>query len=157
MTNEKLKNREYLTTEEIDNMLNKADREIEDHYFRFRVKALICIFKKTGKRRSEVASLKRKDVKVEYNKIFFTFTIRKKHKKGFFQYTKWLKKNNPRDLEIKSFAELKDDHKDVWVNTKDGHTFKQERRTKSLSTLSGTGMQRWNIIKQKTYAMCKNG
>ena len=53
-----LRNRGPLTNEEIDLMLSEANK-IEQDYFRLRVKALIGLVKKFGKRRSEVASLER--------------------------------------------------------------------------------------------------
>ena len=88
------KNRGILTAQEIDEMLNKADL-IESEYFRLRVKALISMVKKFGKRRAEVSELKRSDLKKEKGYLYITFTLRKKHKLGLFQYLKFLKKDNP--------------------------------------------------------------
>jgi len=45
-----LRNREPLTTAEIEDMLSEADK-IENEYFKLRVKTLISIVKKFGKRR----------------------------------------------------------------------------------------------------------
>jgi site-specific recombinase XerD len=80
-----LRNRDPLSNEEIDLMITEAGK-IEQDYFRFRVKALIGLVKKFGKRMSEIAVLKREDLKVENGKLLVTFVLRKKHKKGFFQY-----------------------------------------------------------------------
>jgi hypothetical protein len=78
-------------------MLEKADL-IPNKYFRFRVKALIALVKKFGKRRKELSILERADLKREGHFLYVTFTIAKKHKKGLFQYFKFLKKNNPSGL-----------------------------------------------------------
>ena len=128
--NKEYKNRESLTDEEIDAMIQKAER-IENHYFRLRSIALVSILKKFGKRRSEIASLLREDVKVEDDKIFFTFTIRKKHKVGFAQFLKWLEKTDP-SYEEKSLVELRAEHKEWNRSHKEGSTIKQERRTKAI-------------------------
>ena len=124
-----LRNREPLTNEEIDLMLNEADA-IEHEYFRLRVKALIGLVKKFGKRRSEIASLERENLKIKNEKLLVTFTLRKKHKKGLFQYLKWLEKNNPLEME-KPLAQLKHDWK-VWNETQEGYRVKEEKRTKSV-------------------------
>jgi integrase len=124
-----LRNRDPLTTAEIDDMLLEADK-IENAYFRLRVKALISIVKKFGKRRSEIAALERSELKVENGKLLVTFTIRKKHKRGLFQYFKWLEKQNPCDLE-KPLAQLKLDWK-LWTQTETGYRIKEEKRTKSV-------------------------
>jgi integrase len=88
-----LRNRDPLTNEEIDLMIAEAD-SIEQEYFRLRVKALIAIVKKFGKRRAEVASLERENFEIKNGKLLVTFTLRKKHKRGLFQYLHWLEKNN---------------------------------------------------------------
>ena len=85
--------REPLSNEEIDTTLRKAE-EIPDDYFRLRVKALISIAKKFGKRRSEIAALERSDLKFESGQLYVTFTLRKKHKKDLFQYLKFVKRND---------------------------------------------------------------
>jgi integrase len=90
--------REPLSNEEIDTMLLEAD-EIPDDYFRLRVKALIGIAKKFGKRKSEIAALERSDLKGESGQLYVPFTLRKKHKKDLFQYLKFLKKNDSKALE----------------------------------------------------------
>jgi integrase len=124
-----LRNREPLSNEEIDAMLREAD-SIEEEYFRLRVKALVCIAKKFGKRRAEIAALERSDLKVENGKLYVTFTLRKKHKKGLFQYIKFLRKNEPIALQ-KPLSELELEWKE-WTQTSYGYRVKEERRTKSV-------------------------
>jgi integrase len=124
-----LRNRDPLSNEEIDLMLVEADK-IERNYFRLRVKALIGIVKKFGKRRSEIASLERENLEIKNGKLLVTFTLRKKHKRGLFQYLKWLEKNNPIVLQ-KPLAELNLDWKQ-WTRTEAGYKVKEEKRTKSV-------------------------
>jgi integrase len=129
--------RSILTNEEIDAMLAKADK-IKDAYFRLRVKAIIALAKKFGKRRSEISTLKREDLKVESEILQITFTIRKKHKKGLFQYIKILEKQIKKGklrqnfLLDKSYAVLLKDWR-AWQQTKEGHRIKEERRAKGVS------------------------
>jgi integrase len=122
--------REPLSNEEIDAMLSEAD-QIENEYFRLRVKALVSIAKKFGKRRAEIAALERSDLKVENGQLLVTFTLRKKHKRGLFQYLKFLKKNDPAAIE-KPLSELELDWK-LWTQTKQGYRVKEEKRTKSVN------------------------
>jgi integrase len=124
-----LRNRGPLTNEEIDLMLSEANK-IEQDYFRLRVKALIGLVKKFGKRRSEVASLERENLKIKNGKLFVTFTLNKKHKKGFFQYLKWQEKNSPAEME-KPLAQLKLQWK-IWTETEAGYRVREEKRTKSV-------------------------
>jgi integrase len=124
-----LRNREPLSNEEIDAMLLNAE-DIENDYFRLRVKALIAIAKKFGKRRAEIAALEREDLKVENGKLYVTFTLVKKHKRGLFQYLKFLRKNNPVALN-KPLTELELDWKE-WTKTSYGYRVKEEKRTKSV-------------------------
>jgi integrase len=129
MTNPKFRHRGIIKPKELDVMLKKADK-IEFEYFRLRVKALIALVKKFGKRRAEIASLKREDLKIENNKLLVTFTLRKKHKRGFHQFIKFLEKNEPKQLE-KPLSELKLDHEE-WTLTNEGYRVKKEFRTKSV-------------------------
>ncbi len=124
-----LRNRDPLSNEEIELMLKEADT-IEQEYFRLRVKALIGLVKKFGKRRAENASLEREDLKVENGKLFVTFTLRKKHKKGLFQYLKFLEKSDPNALE-KPLSQLKLEWRE-WTKTEQGYRVKEEKRTKSI-------------------------
>ncbi len=52
----KYENREIPTNKEIDAMLEKADL-IPNNYFRLRMKCLVALVKKFGKRRKELAIL----------------------------------------------------------------------------------------------------
>jgi integrase len=124
-----LRNRDPLTNEEIDLMLAEADA-IEQEYFRLRVKALIGLVKKFGKRRSEIAALERENLEIKNGKLLVTFTLRKKHKRGLFQYLKLLEKTDPFALE-KPLAELKLEWK-LWTQTEAGYKVKEEKRTKSV-------------------------
>ena len=133
MTNpsEAYRNREIPANKEIDAMLEKADL-IPNNYFRLRVKALIALVKKFGKRRKELAMLERGDLKREGHFLNVTFTIAKKHKKGLFQYFKFLKKTNPRGLN-KPYPELVTEWQ-AWRETELGQHVKVERRTKRVNT-----------------------
>lgn len=126
-----LRNRDPLTNDEIDLMLSEADT-IEKEYFRLRAKAVISFAKKFGKRKSEIASLERENLEIKNGKLLVTFTLRKKHKRGMFQYLKWLEKNNPIEIQ-KPLAELKLDWKE-WTETEAGYRVKKEKRTKSVDT-----------------------
>lgn len=131
-----LRNRGILTDLEIEIMLHAADNitekydSVKQEYFRLRLKALISLFKKFGKRRSEIAALEREGVKVEKGKLFVTFTLVKKHKKGLFQYLKFLRKNNPVALN-KPLTQLELEWQE-WQETSYGYRVKKEKRTKSV-------------------------
>lgn len=60
-------------------MLGNAEK-IENEFFRLRAKALFCVLRLTGKRRSEVAMLERDDFEVEGGLLRVTFTVVKKRK-----------------------------------------------------------------------------
>jgi len=81
LTRVKVNRKDVLTDEEVETMF-KAASNIEDPYREARGKALISILRRTGKRRSEVASLERDDVKVIPGYLSLTFTVRKKRKKN---------------------------------------------------------------------------
>lgn len=134
MTNPKktYKERKVLTNKEIDQMLSRADEVYsKDEYRRLRVKALIAIAKKTGKRRSEIARLKIKDVVINDNFIDINFILSKKIKKGLQQYIKsgLITDNSLKNI---SYSELINNWK-TWVNTKEGHKFKEQDRIKTIS------------------------
>jgi integrase len=118
------KNCDPLSNEEIDDMLSEADK-IEQEYFRLRAKALVGIAKKFGKRRSEIAALERNDLKVENDQLLVTFTLRKKHKKGLFQYLRSLEKNNPSALD-RPLSQLKLEWKE-WTMTEQGYRINEEK------------------------------
>jgi len=119
-----------LTNEEIQDMLDRASK-IQNEYFKLRVRALIGILKKFGKRRVEISNLKITDLKVENDFLFITFTLRKKHKRGLFQYLKYLKKETPEGLN-KAYPVLVAEWR-TWRLTEEGSRYKEERRTKKVS------------------------
>ena len=139
MTNpsEEYAKRPILTNPEIDEMLTKADN-IPDEYSKLRVKAVIALVKKFGKRRAEIGVLKRNDLAIQNNYLHITFTIRKKHKKGLFQYLHEIKKlinsgKLPANyLNNKNYLELTNEWKE-WNKTKEGSRLSEAKRTKKLS------------------------
>jgi len=132
MTNvsKSIKNRDIPSEEEIQETLTKAEK-LPREYFRYRAKALIGLLKKFGKRRSEIGSLKLADLEVKEGYLYVTFTLRKKHKRGLFQYIKLLRKKNPEQLK-KPLSELEAEWK-AWTETDQGHTVKEEKRTKKVA------------------------
>jgi integrase len=128
--NKEYKNRESLSNQEIDSMISKA-RNFSDPYFSLRSVALVSFLKKFGKRRSEICSLKIIDIEIDMDDLIVTFTIRKKHKKGFFQFLKWIKETDP-NYEDRPLVVLKEEHK-FWSEThKEGSTVKVEKRQKKI-------------------------
>ena len=79
MTNAKVERKDVLSDKEIEAMIMKADR-FKPEYFQLRAKALISLFM-TGKRREEVATLEKTDLKIEGKFLYITFTVVKKRKK----------------------------------------------------------------------------
>jgi integrase len=124
------RNREIPTDKEIEETLKKSE-EIPSEYFRLRVRALISLAKKFGKRRAEIASLKIEDLEIKEGYLHVTFTLRKKHKRGLFQYIKFLRKENPEALG-KPLTQLEVEWKE-WQTTDQGYRVKEERRTKKVS------------------------
>jgi integrase len=122
------RNRPILTEQEIETLLAKAD-QLETEYFQLRAKALIGFFKIFGKRRAELTLLEVTDLNLNGEYLEVTFTICKKFKRGFFQYLKYLKKQNSHDLLNKSLPELQEQHK-VWNETTEGTKYKTVRRPK---------------------------
>lgn len=96
-----------------------------------RVKALIALCKKFGKRRKEIATIERGDVKTEGLYLVVTFTIAKKHKKGLFQYLRFLKKTDPDRLN-KPYPDLVKEW-EAWRETELGQRVKIERRSKKVN------------------------
>jgi len=78
-TNAKVDRKDVLSTQEIEAMFKKAD-QLKHEYFRLRAKALVSIFR-TGKRRAEVATLEKTDIKTREGFLEITFTVVKKRKK----------------------------------------------------------------------------
>jgi integrase len=139
MTNPSIeyKQRTILTPKEITNMIKKADK-IEKPFFSLRVKAIIALAKIFGKRRSEISTLSMTDLEVNNGYLFITFSLRKKHKKGLFQYIKHLefsvKKGSltREELDSKTHAQLISEWQ-AWTKTKDGYRIKEETVTKKAS------------------------
>jgi len=129
MTNAKYHNRAIPTEEEIQKTLDKSEK-IPSEYFRLRVRCLIALVKKFGKRRAEVGSLKLNDLEIKEGYLHVTFTLRKKHKKGLFQYIKHLRKTDPSQLN-KPLSELEAQWR-TWAETTEGYRVKEEKRTKRV-------------------------
>ena len=126
-----IKKRNLPTDEEIQTTLDKAN-EIKNAYFRKRVRCLICLLKKFGKRRAEVGSLKLSDLEVKEGFLYVTFTLRKKHKLGLFQYIKHLKKFDDSQQLNKPLSVLEQEWK-LWQQTEQGYKVKEEKRVKKVS------------------------
>ncbi len=122
--------REILNNEEIDLMIEKAD-SLKIPYFQLRAKALVSLFKKFGKRRIENSRLMLSDLNQTPERLDITFTVAKKHKKGFFQYLKFLEKESPEDLN-KPHNELKKAWL-AWAETPEGHRTKEYKSVKGAS------------------------
>jgi integrase len=127
---EEIKNRALPEDSEIMATLDKANK-IENPYFRLRVRALIGLVKKFGKRRAENVSLRLEDLEQKEGYLYVTFTLKKKHKKGLFQFIKLLKKQNPEAL-TKPLSDLEIEWRQ-WTQTESGYTVKEEKRTKKVS------------------------
>jgi integrase len=80
--NKEYADRPILSAEEIDDMIVKADRLLPNVYFRLRAKCLIALLKKFGKRRIELARLKRADLKQVNGDLEIEFSLAKKRKKA---------------------------------------------------------------------------
>jgi len=76
----RVERKEVISDEEFVVMMQKAET-IPEEFYRLRTKALLCIFRLTGKRRSEVARLEVSDFKIEEGFLHVTFTLSKKRKK----------------------------------------------------------------------------
>ncbi|MFQ5999446.1 MAG: tyrosine-type recombinase/integrase [Candidatus Bathyarchaeia archaeon] len=113
MTNVKIRRKDVLSEREIDDMITKADK-LPHEYFRLRAKAISSIFRRTGKRRREVATLEMDDIMVKGKNLSITFTVVKKRKKSvssrrrekqiplsdkcakyIMEYWSWMKKYHP--------------------------------------------------------------
>lgn len=64
---------------EMRQLLAQAGQE-QDEFLRLRNRAILCVLRKTGKRRGEVAPLQNRDRRVENGQIKVTFTLEKKRK-----------------------------------------------------------------------------
>lgn len=68
-----------ISTEEFKQMLDEAKKRPHPYYV-LRDSAIVCIFKRTGKRRQEVAWLEVEDVLIKERYLSITFTVVKKRK-----------------------------------------------------------------------------
>lgn len=135
--NRKYSKRPVLNTKEIEGMLSQAD-QIEQPYYKLRVKALIALAKIFGKRREEIAALTMQDLTTKNGYLFITFTLCKKHKKGLFQYVKHLeflvKKGSlsREELDSKTHAQLLAEWRE-WNKTAEGCNTHIETVTKKTA------------------------
>jgi len=113
--NPSLQRKDVISPKEFEGMLERADSiKYVQEYYRLRDKAIVCIFKLTGKRRGEVASLEVDDLEVKGSNLSITFTLEKKRKKSLMlrraekqiplsdpltkpviDYWNWIKENHP--------------------------------------------------------------
>lgn len=136
MTNPALEyaDRPILSNAEVAEMLSKAD-QIESKYFKLRVKAVIGLVRIFGKRRAEIANLAVEDLEVKQGYLYVTFNLRKKHKKGLFQYIKFLELQVKKglidraELDAKTHIQLQTEWHE-WTKTREGYRVKEERVTK---------------------------
>ncbi len=79
MTNpsKECRNRKPIAETELAEMLNKTET-LQNPHFRLRVRALIGLLKKFGKRRRELSGLRMKDLEFKDGFLFVTFQIAKK-------------------------------------------------------------------------------
>ena len=95
MTNAKVSRKDVPNEEEIQLEIARANK-IKNSYFRLRAKATIALLE-TGKRRSELASLKTDDIWIDSEYLYVRFTVRKKRKKSIrvLQRTKKFRLDSP--------------------------------------------------------------
>ncbi len=152
MTNPRsdIADREPLSNDEIDGMLANADK-IEREYFRLRAKAVVAIAKVFGKRRSEIAAIEMKGLRVENDLLLITFRLRKKRKRGLFQYISFLESKIKKgeitraEFEAKTQGELTYEWRE-WQNTKEGVRVKETKVTKAVNVNSKFGRIIFNYI-----------
>ena len=107
-----------ISPEEFNQMLKKTFEEQKrpnyPFYYGFRDRCILCIFRLTGKRVSEVARLEVSDVEIDDENLTITFTVSKKRKtqklllrrskviplsnplaKYIVEYVKWMRENFP--------------------------------------------------------------
>ena len=125
---EALKNRPMPTEKEIEALLGKAD-SLKTEFFQLRAKAIIGLVKIFGKRRGELSRLEMSDLTIENDFLNVIFTILKKHKKGFFQYLEYLKKQHDPELLNKTLPVLQQEYEE-WILTPEGTRQKAPKRPK---------------------------
>jgi integrase len=113
---------------EITETLRDADK-IENEYFRLRAKAIIALGVIFGKRRVELRLLEMEDIKIEGDYLYLVFTIAKKHKRGFHQYLKFLRKQGDPQLLNKPLPELEAEWRE-WTKTELGYRVKKDKKPK---------------------------
>jgi len=163
MTNPKpeYKSRGILTNQEIDLMLDEANK-LPTVFFQLRAKALICLVKKFGKRRSEIARLTIDDLKPTETDLEITFTLSKKHKRGLYQYLKSIEKEIKKGKTDRQyilnlpFPEIKNLHKE-WQQTELGHNYKDSKSLHSISLSDKYAMPILEYLKflKKNYPSCR--
>lgn len=121
MTNvseERAQRKQVITDREFSRMIQKTREEQNrpnyPFYYGFRDRAILCIFRLTGKRVSEVSRLEVGDLEIEDESLSITFTVSKKRKgqklllrrtkqvpldnpltEPIIEYWKWMKENLP--------------------------------------------------------------
>lgn len=125
-----IKDRAVLSVEEVDSMLDKAS-QLPSVYFQLRAKALIALLKKFGKRRIEVSRLQPSDLRIVGSDLEITFNLAKKHKKGLFQYLRYLQKTDPEQLK-KPLPEIQTAWRQ-WQETEQGHRTKTSTSLQSIA------------------------
>lgn len=76
----RVKRKTVISNEEFEELLEKADA-LKPDFYRLRAKALLCLLRLTGKRRSEIAGLELDDFKVEEGKLVIHFQLLKKKRR----------------------------------------------------------------------------
>jgi integrase len=71
------KKRPVISESEFKEMLSRAEK-IKNPFYRLRSIAILCVLKRTGKRRGELARLKKDNVTIESDKLQIRFTLEKK-------------------------------------------------------------------------------
>jgi hypothetical protein len=142
------KERKVITDQEVQKAIDKADELAETkwginypdqkEYFQLRAKAIVSVAKIFGKRRSEIADIFMKEIHVENNKLSINFVLRKKRKRGLFQYQEILlnkikKGEMPREeFENKTQGQIISEWKD-WRLTEEGTRVKKIEALKETS------------------------
>lgn len=80
MTNVKVNRKTVPSDQEIKQELQQAEK-LQNPYTKLRAKAIIALLE-TGKRRSEIATLKKQDITKDSTYLYVQFTVKKKRKKS---------------------------------------------------------------------------
>ncbi len=155
------KRRKSLSKKEIMGMLAEADKiEVSDpcvtKFFRLRAKAIVAIAKVFGKRRAEIASLEVDDLEIIGEYLHVYFTLRKKRKRGLFQYIEFLKKKigegemSREEFDNKTQLELETEWK-AWQETDEGVRVREvesEKKVKLDSPYAQIIIEYWEYVKK---------